>query len=327
MINRIKNKLISEGVIRPKNQKGRKCIIMYHGIDKFEDMSFNRRFFSENNFEKQLKYYKKNYNVISLSDYFEDLNLRTDRVNIAITFDDGYMNNLKYALPLLEKYSLYATFFITGLNNNNQNILWADLVEICSYYMTANEISFDNQKFKRNSLGKFSELMNYIKLNPIADKPLFEELKDELIKLSKIDLNKTDLLDYWELLSPDSIKLIGNSKYVKVGSHGFYHNNLGNIDINDACEEITKSKAYLESLTQYEINSIGYPDGSYSNLLATEALEIGYKYQCAVDYRFKKNEDLSYLSNRIGLYPSSTIYSINQIIQNFAYEHSNIYEQ
>jgi len=318
MIRRIKNKLISEGVIRVKHQKGRKCIIMYHGIDKSEDMSFNRRFFSINNFKKHLKYYKKNYNVITLSDYFEDLNLRTDKVNIAITFDDGYMNNLKYALPLLEKYSLHSTFFITGLNNNNQNILWADLVEICAHYMTANEITFDNQKFKKNSTGKFSELMEYIKLNPIADKPLFVELRDELTRLSKIDLNKTDLLDYWELLSPDSIKLIGKSKYVKVGSHGFYHNNLGNIEINQACDEITKSKAYLESLTQYEINSIGYPDGSYTNHLAKEALEIGYKYQCVVDYKYEKNEDLHYLSNRIGLYPTSTIHFINQQIQIFS---------
>lgn len=326
MITRITNRLIYEGILKPKYRKGEKCIIMYHGIDKTENMSFNRRFFSDTNFAKHLKYYKKHYNVISLADFFENKNIEKDKVNIAITFDDGYLNNFKYALPLLEQYSLPATFFITGLNNNNTNILWADLVEICSYYMNESKITFDGQIFHKDSENKFSELIKYIKLNPISDKPLFEDLKTKLIKSSNVDLNNKDLLDYYELVNPEDIKSIGKSKYITIGSHGFYHNNLGNIKTSSAIKEITESKKYLESLIQYEVNSIGYPDGSYTKQLRNEALKLGFKYQCAVDYKCEDDRSLSFISNRLGLYPLSSIHFINHQIQKFSYAHSNIHK-
>jgi hypothetical protein len=59
MIDRIKNKLIWEGLYKPKYQKGKKCILMYHGIDQVENRLFNDRFFSADNFEEHLKFYKK----------------------------------------------------------------------------------------------------------------------------------------------------------------------------------------------------------------------------------------------------------------------------
>lgn len=127
-------------------------------------------------------------------------------------------------------------------------------------------------------------------------------------------------------MSPEEISRIGKSKFIEVGSHGFYHNNLGNIDLNYAIEEITRSKQYLESLIQKEITSIGYPDGSYSPSLVKEALKLGYKYQCAVDYRFENDEHIPYLCNRLGLYPTSSIHSINYQIQKFTHEHSDIHK-
>ena len=54
MIDRIKNKLIWEGLYKPKYQKGKKCILMYHGIDQVENRLFNDRFFSADNFEEHL---------------------------------------------------------------------------------------------------------------------------------------------------------------------------------------------------------------------------------------------------------------------------------
>jgi peptidoglycan/xylan/chitin deacetylase (PgdA/CDA1 family) len=317
MIDRIKNKLIWEGLYKPKYQKGKKCILMYHGIDQVENRLFNDRFFSADNFEEHLKFYKKNYHVISLTDFFEHKNLDKDKVNVAITFDDGYLNNLKFALPLCEEYSTPATFFITGINNNNDAIIWADLVDICSHYISVNEVHFDNQKFSKNSQGKFPGLKEYIKTTRLVGTSSLNELKDELLSLSKINLNDKKFHDYWELLSPENIRSISKSKFVKVGSHGFHHNNLGEIDIDFAIDEIVKSKVYLESLTQYEVDSIGYPDGSYSQKLLDEAKSIGYRYQCAVDYRFLGDEFLPHLNNRLGLYPPCTKHYINYKIQTF----------
>lgn len=69
---------------------------------------------SEKCFEQHLIFLKKNYGIIHLSELSRRLLNNTLTGNeAAITFDDGYRDNLTNALPLLEKYNVPATIFIT----------------------------------------------------------------------------------------------------------------------------------------------------------------------------------------------------------------------
>ncbi|MCC5803213.1 polysaccharide deacetylase family protein [Rossellomorea vietnamensis] len=65
-------------------------------------------------FEKQLKYYSKNYSPVSMQDLEELLsgNWDKDKPGLIISFDDGLETNYKYAKPLLEKYNFPGWFFI-----------------------------------------------------------------------------------------------------------------------------------------------------------------------------------------------------------------------
>ena len=48
---------------------------------------------------------------------------------MAITFDDGYADNLYFAKPILERHSMPATVFITGLNIGSSSEFWWDELE------------------------------------------------------------------------------------------------------------------------------------------------------------------------------------------------------
>lgn len=67
-------------------------------------------------FEKQIKFLAKNFNVVSINkivDYIEWKN-NLPAHSVAITFDDGYVDFLINALPILKKYDLPATIFVIG---------------------------------------------------------------------------------------------------------------------------------------------------------------------------------------------------------------------
>ncbi|OQX81762.1 MAG: hypothetical protein B6D56_01420 [Candidatus Omnitrophica bacterium 4484_70.1] len=86
-------------------------------------------------FEQQIIYLKKFFRIISLSEMVENiLNKCTfDKPVVSITFDDGYKDNREIALPLLLKYKIPATFFISPgiINCNYRSFLsWNDIKEM-----------------------------------------------------------------------------------------------------------------------------------------------------------------------------------------------------
>ncbi|PJA32819.1 MAG: hypothetical protein CO185_01595 [Candidatus Zambryskibacteria bacterium CG_4_9_14_3_um_filter_42_15] len=96
-------------------------VLMYHSIGE------NNLFFTVNGgeFEKQMAYLmRENFNVVSLKKLEEYLKKKSIPLKtIAITFDDGYKDNLLNALPVLKKYNFPATVFVmTGDIGKTRNV-------------------------------------------------------------------------------------------------------------------------------------------------------------------------------------------------------------
>jgi len=81
---------------------------------------------SEEVFEKHLRFLKRYRTVVSLPEMERRIKEASLTGNeVAITFDDGYKDNLEKAVPLLEKYSIPATIFITtGQLGMQANFAW-----------------------------------------------------------------------------------------------------------------------------------------------------------------------------------------------------------
>ena len=85
---------------------------------------------SPENFEQHLQLLRKKGNVVPLRELVKDVKQgKVRRNSIAITFDDGYADNFAVARPLLEKYQLPATFFITSGNIGKEEEFWWDELE------------------------------------------------------------------------------------------------------------------------------------------------------------------------------------------------------
>jgi peptidoglycan/xylan/chitin deacetylase (PgdA/CDA1 family) len=109
-------------------------ILMYHSIEPSPRGSTDRLIVSPEAFEKQMAFLRaRGYNVIRLD---EAVNIIRDkkpapRKTVAITLDDGYENNYRYAYPVLKKYEVPVTIFIvTNFVGRKGFLTWSQISEM-----------------------------------------------------------------------------------------------------------------------------------------------------------------------------------------------------
>ena len=302
----VANKLIAQGVYSKRSHKDF-VIVMYHGIDKSQSTKFNGRFFSKQNFEKHLEAFKKHFNILTYTDLANNT-FSDKRPNLVLTFDDGYANNFNYALPLLDKYNVHAFFFITGLNTVDKKILWADAVDIATCYgkesstvrLGGIDFKLENKAFLNKEKGL--DLPAYVRAGSKSGFDEKEELLNQLLGIYDFTRDR-ELDDYWQLMTDEQIHKCSLSRNITIGSHGFYHNNLGSLSNEDARAEVLKSKQYLEGIIQKQVTTISFPDGSYTEQLNDTLCNEGILHQFVVDYRYGDQGKRDFTYHRMGLYP------------------------
>ncbi len=100
-------------------------ILVYHRVaDTIHDP--HQLAVSPENFRHQLLYLKKNFEIVPLSQMAANLAQRSLQLKqLAITFDDGYADNLYQALPILTELSIPATVFVvTGKLDSPEPFYW-----------------------------------------------------------------------------------------------------------------------------------------------------------------------------------------------------------
>ncbi len=84
-------------------------ILIYHHVNELRD----RFTISPDDFDHQMEYLaRKNYQTLFLDELVNSLKEGKEKRRLAITFDDGYLDNWVYAYPILKKYHLKATIFV-----------------------------------------------------------------------------------------------------------------------------------------------------------------------------------------------------------------------
>jgi len=78
-------------------------------------------------FERYCRFFQQHFRVVALPDLVTRLE-RRERLQreLVITFDDGYLDNYENAAPILERYSLPATFFVVTEWMGSSVVPWWD---------------------------------------------------------------------------------------------------------------------------------------------------------------------------------------------------------
>ena len=130
--------LYAAGAVR-RARRSNRClgrILLYHSVTP-EETVFTRGLgvtVKPATFARQLDYLARHYRVVSLSELELAVDDPEDR-QVAITFDDGFADNLHHALPALKERNLPATIFVVADALDKGTLLWmhrlAYLVNAC----------------------------------------------------------------------------------------------------------------------------------------------------------------------------------------------------
>jgi peptidoglycan/xylan/chitin deacetylase (PgdA/CDA1 family) len=83
------------------------------------------------NTERFFRYVSGEYTSLTLKEYYNLRTLKSSCIRnpIVLTFDDGYLDNWLFAFPLLKKYSLKATIFVSPEFVDKRNAVRSDISE------------------------------------------------------------------------------------------------------------------------------------------------------------------------------------------------------
>lgn len=236
-------------------------ILYYHKIGALEQ-DWNKLSTPRDLFEKQINYLKNNYNIINM----EDIGKGNPDLSVVITFDDGYEDNYINALPVLEKYEVPATLFVSTGKINTDEEMWHDeIVRLIlmggyyppKFYTYSTPFSFE---FNTNSLYQRVELyrvMRYI-LPHLSNQYRKKILEDLYIwSAQKRNGRKTH-----RILNEEQLQKLSESRYITIGAHTVNHCSLGFMTEEEQYNEIKQSKDRIEQIIGRQITMFSYPFGN-----------------------------------------------------------------
>ena len=241
---------------RRREQRGPAVILMYHSISGGRPDPWELCV-APALFAQQVQLLRDRYGVVPLGELRSALarnELRTRTV--ALTFDDGYRDNLLVAKPLLEEHGLPATVFVTtGYVGSSRDFWW-------------------------------DELESFSASAGVASRELWEELRalaheERAARLdtlwASIDMRRPDSS---LTLSAEELERLANGGLVTLGAHTVTHPHLASLPLPAQRHEIEASKAYLAEIANCPVKDFSYPHGDFSQETLALVQSAGFETAC-----------------------------------------------
>lgn len=228
-------------------------VILYHRVMKDDCDPLHRRLLgaiTQTAFRRQLEYLDRHYRVVTLRELLDHIDHPYKLA--AITFDDGYADNLHNATPILEAMRMPATIFaIAGFIGSNRRAWWNQLARMM-IKNGPNTLRFENDEGVR----EFPFRGRYDRQLTSASKWLgsLPETRRNALFADEFRCDEDRFLD------PDEMKDL-ERRGVKIEAHTVNHPRLSSLDASEVAKELTESKSMLEQWLDSPVSYMAYPFG------------------------------------------------------------------
>ena len=258
---------------------------------------------SPRHFAEHLDVLTRSGRVLSLRDIAARGSL--SRNAVALTFDDGYADNLLAARPLLERAGTPATVFVASGGTTCRGEFWwdeldhlflqpgmlPDALRLCiggaEYAWTLGTAAHYSERtaLEHRDWRAWEE-------PPTPRHATYLEIWERLYLLTDAEKQRVlSALREWagaavasrpshRLLTPDELVTMADGELVEIGGHTVTHPALATQPVPLQRAEIREGKAALEAMLDRPVSSFSYPHGHYTPETVAEVRAAGFRIAC-----------------------------------------------
>jgi peptidoglycan/xylan/chitin deacetylase (PgdA/CDA1 family) len=272
--------------IRSRKDRGRPfaVLLIYHRVAE-PSLDSHYLAVSPGNFARHLEYLRGTCHPISLLDLVDCLGRGSlpDR-SVVLTFDDGYVDNLRYAAPLLESARVPATVFAaSGYTGGDREFWWDALEEMLLLNPRVPEhleLRFDgehhrwrlrHQKDRRRAHAEIHHLLRELEAGE----------RDEILAHlgDRLGGNRRTREDCRPMTAAE-LRRLTESGLIDLGAHTVNHSMLSNMQPEAQRDEIAAARETLESLTGRPVLVHAHPFGNFGDDTVRIIQELGFSAAC-----------------------------------------------
>jgi len=273
-------------------------VLMYHSVAAREQHRWidPANLIAPEAFRQQMEYLATHRTVVSLSQLVERVGSgqSPDRGTVVLTFDDGYLDNLTVAAPILKDLNLPATLFVPSGYVERAENQWIDSVCSIFRHRRRQEIldipvpgnRFDLRK-KEDYERAYREVCSALLA---ASYPERTEMLQEFQEM----LAPTDLPERLTMSWDDVRRLQTEFPGFEVGGHTVDHLDMTTLSPERAAQELRACREQIAENTGRLPRHFSFPYGRNTEKLRQLAQRAGFESCCGSsgDPRIRANTDL-----------------------------------
>jgi peptidoglycan/xylan/chitin deacetylase (PgdA/CDA1 family) len=232
-------------------------------------------------FERQVRFLRRWANVVPLRAALVDLldGRALPPRAVALTFDDGYRDNVTTAAPLLRAAGLHATFFLVpGFLSGTSEVWWENLGWAFAH-ATAAELSWEGERFDTSTPDVRRRVMEVVvrKVKTLDSRDRENAVVDVAQRLLPVGPTRGPGRQFMDWDEADRLVEYGHD----IGSHTCSHPILSREEPADQARELVDSREQLEAHFQRPVDVFAFPNGraeDYSEVTLRLIREAGYTF-------------------------------------------------
>lgn len=257
---------------------------------------------SEANFAAHMELLARNRAAVDLAAFAGDEAYTGDGAKLAVTFDDGYVDNFTSALPVLERFEITATIFVVGHAIGRRREFWWDALQraLLESGPLPVELAFPFGKGPYRYRLDETDAERAAGAGWRADESdpetprqrLFLALWEAIVVLEPDEQDAAaDHLLAWAGMpveppasrlpaSPEQFAAIAGHPLVRVGSHTLDHVSLPDLPLARKRAQVIEGHRVIEELTGRRVDRFSFPFGRVDAESRAVLDELGVDVAC-----------------------------------------------